>query len=54
MEENQTFLDWLGNLVEPFRDWIIDNHNNPFLWVGLLLLGLAIFGIAYNALHKEK
>lgn len=54
MEEKQTFLDWLSGLVEPFRDWIIENHNNPFLWLGLLLLGLVVFGIGYNALHKDK
>lgn len=54
MEEKQTFYEWLGNLVEPFRNWLIENHSNPFLWVGLFLLGLVIFGVGYNALHKDK
>lgn len=54
MEEKQTFYEWLENLVQPLRDWIIDNHQNPFLWVGLVLVGLAAFGIGYNALHKDK
>lgn len=54
MEEKQTFYEWLDNLVDPARQWLIANHNNPFLWVGLFLLGLIAFGVLYNTLHKEK
>lgn len=44
----------LEKASENFKDWIIENGNNPFLWAGLFLLGLVIFGFTYNALHKDK
>lgn len=51
--ENQTFIEWLEELVKPIREWIIENHQNPFLWFGIVLLVLAVFGITYNTLHKD-
>ena len=49
-----SFLDKLNEWVEPFKDWIYEHHNNPFLWLGLFLIGLAIFGMTYSALHKDR
>ena len=37
-----------------FQDWIIENQSNPILWIGLLVAGMAIFFLTYNALQKEK
>lgn len=51
--ELDKIVEWLEKIVKPFREWLIENHQNPFLWIGLVLLGLAVFGIAYNALHKD-
>lgn len=54
IEEKQTFIEWLEEVaVNPFKEWIIANYTNPFLWLGLVLLGLAVFGGTYNALHKD-
>lgn len=46
--------DFLVEIADSFRDWIIDNQANPLLWIGLFLLGLLIFFATYNALQKEK
>ena len=43
-----SFVDKLNEWIEPFRTWIENNHNNPFLWAGLVLVGLAIFAITYD------
>ena len=52
--EKQTFIEWLDETIfGPFKNWIFANYTNPFLWLGLFLVGLAIFGITYNALHKD-
>lgn len=47
-------MDKLDEWVKPFKDFIIRNHNNPLLWVALVIIGLMVFGIAYNALNKDK
>ena len=46
--------DSINKASDNFKDWIIANGNNPFLWTGLFLLGLVIFGATYRALHKDK
>lgn len=52
--EKLTFIEWLNETIaEPFKNWIVANHDNPFLWLGLFLIGLAIFALTYNALHKD-
>lgn len=50
----QGFIDEVAKEVEPFRDWIMTNKGNPFMWGGLFMLGLAVFGLTYSALQKEK
>jgi hypothetical protein len=54
MEEKQTFYEWLNNLIEPAKEWIASNDRNPFFWIGVVVAVLAAFGLAYNALHKNK
>ena len=49
-----TIIDKLNEWVEPFHTWLDNHHNNPFLWLGLFLGGLAVFFITYGALSKEK
>ena len=46
--------DSINKVAENFKEWIIKNGTNPFLWIGLFLLGLLIFAITYKALQKEK
>ena len=50
----RNFLDSLEEISNNFQDWIVENQSNPVLWVGLLVAGMAIFYVTYNALQKEK
>lgn len=47
-------MEKLEEFVKPFKDFIIKYHSNPVLWVSLVLIGLIVFGLTYNALHKDK
>lgn len=49
-----SIIDKLNDLMEPVRDWIFKNHNNPVLWVVLFVGGIGIFLFAYESLQKEK
>ena len=46
-------VDSINEAAKNFQGWIIEHGNNPVLWVGLFFLGLLIFYITYNALHKD-
>ncbi len=46
-------IESINEFIEPFKAWIEENHNNPFMWGGFVLIGIAIFAITYNALNKE-
>ena len=48
-----SIMETLGKWAETFKEFIIRNHTNPFLWAGIILIALAIFGIVYSALHKD-
>ena len=44
------------SLVKFFTDikeFFIAYSRNPFLWIGIILLGLLIFELVYQALNKE-
>lgn len=50
-------LDFLGTLqkwIEPFREFVFEHHDNPFFWVVIILIVLAVFFIGYSALHKDN
>lgn len=38
---------------ESLKEFMINNDKSVLLYGGLFLVGLAIFGIAYNALHRD-
>ena len=44
----------IEDIFNNFQDWIIENQSNPLLWIGLLVAGMAVFFLTYNALQKEK
>ena len=46
-------IESINVFVEPFKAWVEENHNNPFMWLAFVLIGIAIFAITYNALNKE-
>lgn len=43
----------LEKFSNSIKEWIIANQSNPILWVGLFVLGLVVFFVTYNALHKD-
>lgn len=46
-------IDKLNDLIEPFKDFMMENHNNPIVWMAIFLIALVVFGLTYNALHKD-
>jgi len=48
-----SIMETLEKWAETFKEFIIANHTNPFLWAGIILIALVIFGIVYSALHKD-
>lgn len=46
----ETIEEW----IEPFKDWVQTNHNNPIMWIAIFLIGLAVFAFTYNALNKNN
>ena len=47
-------MDDLNHKLEPFKKWILENQDNPIIWLGLFIFGLFLFNFTYNALQKEK
>ncbi len=47
-------IDSINEFIEPARSFVEDNHNNPFMWLAFVLIGIAIFAITYNALNKNN
>lgn len=53
--ERQTFIGWLEeNIFNPIGRFISEHFDNPFMWVGLVLIVLIIFSLGYNSLHKDN
>lgn len=49
----ETIMETLEKWSEILKDFIIDNQSNPALWIGIVIIGLAIFGFVYNSLSKN-
>ncbi len=49
-----SIMDTANEIAENFKGWIIANQSNPLLWMGIIIGGLIIFGITYDALSKTK
>lgn len=50
----ENIKEWIINLPENFKDFIVDNNSNPILWIGLFFGGILLFVFTYNALNKNK
>lgn len=49
-----SFLDTLQEWIEPFREFIFKHHDNPFFWVVIFVIGIAVFFLGFEALNKEN
>ena len=45
-------IDDLQKVSDNFREWVI-NHSGPGLMIIFFIIGLAVFFVTYNALHKH-
>lgn len=50
----KNILDKIAEWMEPIKNFMIENKNNPILMLALLGIGLLIFSLVYRALQKEK
>ena len=46
-------MESLEKLSDTFKQFILDNQSNPVLWIGIVVLGVALFGFTYSALSKN-
>lgn len=53
MDIFKTIYGWLEKLLEPIHDFIVANHSNPFLWIGIFIGGITLFLYVYDRLRKE-
>lgn len=52
--EMLSIMDKLNDLGDKIKDFMLKQDGNVIFWVLLFLGGIAIFGIVYQALQKEK
>lgn len=45
-------VEFMTELMNNFKGFIIENSTNPVLYIGLFFLGLLIFTATYRALNK--
>lgn len=45
--------DFFTDLAKNIKDFFVENSRNPFLWVGIIIIGLLIFEYVYKSLHKD-
>lgn len=50
----RTIIEFGEEFIEPFREFIENNHGNPILWVALLGAGIGLFAFTYGALSKNN
>ena len=50
----KTIIEFCVVFLEPFSDFIENNHGNPILWVALLGAGIGLFAFTYGALSKNN
>ena len=47
-------IDWFTDVFEPIADFFYTYRDNPLLWIGILVIGLSIFKLAFDALNKNN
>ena len=46
--------EWIENVANSFKDFIVDHSDNAILWICLFFGGILVFWFTYNALNKNK
>lgn len=45
--------DKLNEWANSFKEFIVEQSRNPFLWVIIIVIGLIIFEFVYKKLHRD-
>jgi len=45
--------DAITDFANSVKDFFVDNSRNPFLWVGIIIVGLFIFEMVFKTLNKN-
>ena len=45
--------EWFSGIGESIQQFFITHGGNPFLWVGIILLGLVVFELTHRALKTR-
>ena len=48
-----SIIDRINEWVEPFKNWVMTNHNNPIMWLIFVLIGILVFSAVFGALHRN-
>ena len=46
-------IKWFEKTFEPVADFFYTYRDHPLLWIGLLVVGLVISKLTYEALNKS-
>lgn len=46
-------IDKLNEIMEPVKQFFLNNSRNPVLWIGIIILGLILFEVVYKMLNKD-
>lgn len=46
--------EWFQKVGDHVKDFFLEYGGNPFLWVGIILVGILIFELTYQALNRNK
>lgn len=49
-----SIMDFLTEISDNFRDWLIAHGSNPIIWIAFFAAGLLLFVFLYNYLGRGK
>ena len=47
-------INWFGDAFKPLFDFFYTYRSHPLLWIGILVIGLLISKLTYDALNKNN
>lgn len=50
----KSIIETLDKWMEPVKEFIVKQQNNPLFWLLLFGIGIFVFTTVYRALQKEK
>lgn len=48
------FVEWAEEAIIPIKDLIVNNYDNPIMWIIILGLAVFLFAFTYDALNTNK